>query len=70
MLPTEDEIRRAFEAGFATIDEGIGFYPGFHAALVAGGYQRPSDAPCTCPDRGAHGHLPECGWIRGGSDGH
>lgn len=63
MVPTNEDVLRALQAGFASIDEGEGFYPGFNACLTAAGYRRAPDSPCTCPDLGAHGHLPECGWV-------
>ena len=68
MQPNREEVLGAIEAGFASIDDGYGFYAGFLTSLEASGYQKRPDAPCTCEDRGAHGHLPECGWTaeRGG----
>lgn len=63
MLPRQEDVLRALEAGFASIDEGEGFYPGFNESLTATGYRRAPEAECTCPDLGAHGHLPECGWV-------
>ena len=64
MQPTHEELREAFQAGFHSIDEGDTFYAGFHAHLEAGGYQQVEDAACTCSDRGQHGHLPECRWLK------
>ena len=51
--PTYEELREAFQAGFDSIDEGDGFYPGFHAFLEYHGYRLHEDVPCTCMDRGA-----------------
>ena len=65
MQPTREELRQAFEAGFQSIDEGDNFYTGFHAFLESRGYRKREDARCTCSDGGAHGHLPECRWVRG-----
>jgi hypothetical protein len=62
--PTREELRQAFEAGFQSIDEGETFYTGFHAFLEARGYCKRDDAQCTCRDGGAHGHLPECRWMK------
>ena len=64
MQPTQDELRKAFKAGFQSIDEGDGFYTGFHSHLEASGYQRAENAVCTCSDRGEHGHQPECRWLK------
>ena len=65
MQPTPEELRQAFHAGFQTIDEGETFYTGFHAFLESLGYRKQADARCTCRDGGAHGHLPECRWVKG-----
>ncbi len=62
--PTHEELREAFQAGFDSIDEGEGFYPGFHAFLEYHGFKLREDVPCTCVDRGAHGHQPECRWVK------
>ena len=62
--PTARELRDAFQAGFDSIDEGEGFYPGFHAFLEYHGYSLREDIPCTCIDRGVHGHQPECRWVK------
>lgn len=62
--PSNEDVLRAIQAGFDSIDEGRGFDAGFSRSLIAAGYRRRPDAPCTCPDRGAHGHLPECRWLR------
>jgi hypothetical protein len=62
--PTREELRQAFEAGFQSIDEGESFYSGFHAFLESRGYWRQHEAACTCCDGGAHGHLPECRWLK------
>ena len=61
--PSQEEVLRALEAGYASIDEGEGFYAGFGTYLTAAGYRKRPEAPCTCIDRVAHGHLPECGWT-------
>jgi hypothetical protein len=57
---TREELREAFQRGFDAIDVGDSFYPGFHAHLKALGYRKRPEDRCTCPDLGAHGHLPEC----------
>jgi hypothetical protein len=62
--PSRDELRRAFQAGFQSIDAGDGFYAGFTAFLTSIGYRRHAEHPCTCSDGGAHGHLPECRWMK------
>ena len=64
MHPNRDELRQAFQAGFQSIDAGESFYAGFHAFLMGIGYRRRDESPCTCPDKGAHGHLPECRWMK------
>ena len=64
MQPSREEIDRAFLAGYRTIDEGRSFYDGFEAYLRSIGCQKRDDMPCTCPDRGAHGHMPECRWFK------
>ena len=64
MQPTYDEIREAFQEGFQSIDEGDSFYAGFNSYLESIGCVRRDDIPCTCPDHGAHGHLPECRWVK------
>lgn len=64
MQPTREELRKAFGAGFQSIDEGETFYVGFHAYLESIGYRKKEDIPCTCPDEGVHGHLPECRWVK------
>ena len=63
-VPAADEILAALRAGYRSIDEGYGFYPGFDGWLTSLGYQKRDDIPCTCPDRGYRGHLPECRWVR------
>ena len=63
--PTREELRQAFEAGFQSIDAGDTFYTGFQAFLEARGYRQRDEARCTCRDGGAHGHLPECRWVKG-----
>ena len=63
-VPSDDEIRAALRAGYRAIDDGYGFYPGFDGWLESLGYRRRADSPCTCPDRGERGHLPECRWVR------
>jgi hypothetical protein len=65
--PTREELRQAFQRGFESIDAGESFYAGFHACLEALGYRRRPDGRCTCPDQGAHGHQPECRWLKGGA---
>ena len=62
--PTQEELRQAFQAGFQSIDEGETFYMGFEAFLASLGYHKKDAAPCTCWDGGAHGHLPECRWMK------
>ena len=63
--PTHDQLREAFQAGFDSIDNGDGFYSGFHAFLKTQGFELREDIPCTCSDNGAHGHQPECRWVKG-----
>ena len=62
--PNTEELRDAFQAGFNSIDDGDGFYHGFHNYLQQLGFGVREDMPCTCSDNGAHGHQPECRWIR------
>ena len=62
--PTREELRQAFQRGFDTIDAGDGFYQGFDECLESLGYRKHADGRCTCPDQGAHGHLPECRWLK------
>ena len=64
MQPTYDEIRNAFQEGFQSIDEGDSFYAGFNTYLESIGCVKRDDIPCTCSDQGAHGHLPECRWVK------
>ena len=64
MQPTQEELRQAFQAGFQSIDEGETFYTGFEAFLASLGYCKKDEAQCTCRDGGAHGHLPECRWVK------
>ena len=64
MQPSQEELREAFQAGFQSIDEGDTFYAGFYSYLETSGYRQVKDAVCTCSDRGEHGHLPECRWLR------
>ena len=64
MLPSRDELRRAFQAGFQSIDAGDTFYAGFDTFLTSIGYRKRDEASCTCRDEGAHGHLPECRWMK------
>jgi hypothetical protein len=66
LTPSKEVLRQAFAAGFESIDEGDTFYLGFNAYLSAEGYDKRDDIPCTCPDHGAHGHLPECRWVKAG----
>ena len=62
--PSLEQLREAFQAGFNSIDDGDGFYFGFHSHLEAHGYGKRDDIPCTCSDDGAHGHQPECRWAK------
>jgi hypothetical protein len=62
--PTYTELRTAFQRGFDSIDDGDSFYTGFHARLKSLGYHHAPEVPCTCPDSGSHGHLPECRWVK------
>jgi len=62
--PSQQELREAFQAGFDSIDDGDGFYFGFHSYLQSHGYDRQEETSCTCRDNGANGHQPECRWIR------
>ena len=62
--PSTEELRDAFQAGFDSIDDGDGFYHGFHNYLQQLGFGVREDMPCTCSDNGAHGHQPECRWIK------
>ena len=62
--PTREELRQAFQSGFQSIDAGDSFYQGFHACLESFGYRKQPEGRCTCPDHGAHGHLPECQWLK------
>ena len=64
MEPTHEELRRAFQAGFQSIDDGDTFYIGFHEYLGALGFRYVEETSCTCRDSGAHGHLPECRWVK------
>ena len=63
-IPSPDEVLEAIRAGHQAIDDAEGFYDGFDGHLTSLGYERSEDAACTCPDRGAHGHMPECRWVR------
>ena len=63
--PSLEELRLAFQAGFQSIDDGETFYTGFHAFLESSGFRKREDIPCTCPDHGGHGHLPECRRVKG-----
>ena len=62
--PDRNQLREAFQAGFDSIDDGDGFYYGFHTFLQSHGFERREDIPCTCSDNGAHGHQPECRWVK------
>ena len=62
--PNQQELREAFQAGFNTIDNGDSFYLGFHSYLESHGFGKRTDVPCTCSDNGAHGHQPECQWVK------
>ena len=62
--PTDDEVVDAERAGFSAIDDGQGFWYGFENHLMGLGYEHVHAAPCSCPDDGRHGHMPECRWFR------
>jgi len=62
--PTREELQQAFQSGFQSIDAGGMFYHGFDACLESLGYRKHPNGRCTCPDDGAHGHLPECRWVK------
>ena len=62
--PSYEDLREAFQAGFNSIDDGDGFYYGFHNYLQQQGFGLRDDIPCTCSDNGAHGHQPECRWVK------
>ena len=62
--PSHEQLRAAFQAGFDSIDDGDGFYYGFQSFLEKHGFGIRDDIPCTCVDDGAHGHQPECRWVR------
>ena len=62
--PSLEQLREAFQAGFNSIDDGEGFYSGFHAFLSDHGFELREEIPCTCSDNGAHGHQPECRWVK------
>ena len=62
--PNQQELREAFQAGFDSIDDGDGFYLGFNSYLESHGFGQSDDIPCTCSDNGAHGHQPECRWVK------
>ena len=62
--PNQQELREAFQAGFDSIDDGEGFYLGFNSYLESRGFGQRDDIPCTCSDSGAHGHQPECRWVK------
>lgn len=64
LKPTREVLQAAFAAGFRSIDDGYTFYTGFDACLESKGYTKRDDIPCTCPDDGFHGHMPECRWIK------
>ena len=64
LTPSAAEIQAALRAGYRAIDDGYGFYPGFHGWLESLGYRHQPALPCTCPDGGQRGHLPECRWVR------
>ena len=64
MEPNYEELRRAFQAGFQSIDEGDTFYTGFHDYLGSLGFRHVEETDCTCQDRGDHGHMPECRWVK------
>jgi hypothetical protein len=62
--PTDQEVTRAFYAGFHSIDEGYTFWDGFNEYLMNLGYLYQANASCICSDHGEHGHLPECRWVK------
>ncbi len=62
--PTIDDILDALRVGYHSIDDGEGFWDGFDGHLTSLGYRHGSATPCSCPDSGAHGHMPECRWVR------
>ncbi len=62
--PSNEQLKEAFQAGFNSIDDGDGFYAGFHDYLESRGFSRQEESRCTCSDNGAHGHQPECRWIK------
>ena len=62
--PSQQELREAFQAGFESIDDGDGFYFGFHTYLESHGFNRLEETSCTCMDDGDHGHQPECRWVK------
>ncbi|MBM3941005.1 MAG: hypothetical protein FJ318_09040 [SAR202 cluster bacterium] len=64
MQPTRDEVVSAILAGYRAIDDGQGFYYGFDNHLMSLGYTFQAEHECTCPDRGGHGHMPECRWLK------
>ncbi len=64
LSPTVNEVVDAEFAGFTSIDEGQGFWYGFENYLMALGYERIAEAPCSCSDNGWHGHQSECRWFR------
>ena len=64
MEPTHEELRRAFKAGFQSIDDGETFYDGFQEYLGTLGFKHVEETSCTCQDGGAHGHMPECRWVK------
>ncbi len=62
--PSREQLREAFQAGFDSIDDGDGFYFGFHFFLESRGFSKLEETSCTCSDSGAHGHQPECQWVK------
>ena len=62
--PSQEQLKEAFQAGFESIDDGDGFYFGFHSFLEKYGFEIRDDVPCTCSDNGDHGHQPECRWLK------
>ena len=62
--PSHQQLREAFQAGFDSIDHGDDFYSGFQSFLEDRGFGKRDDIPCTCSDNGAHGHQPECRWVK------
>ena len=45
--PSLEQLREAFQAGLNSIDDGDGFYPGFHAFLKQHDFELREATPCT-----------------------